>query len=119
MESGTEHPEITAARRALEDVNMAIRAYETEKQRLESESKLPGVKGLGAKAQLAILNASPLAETLNKALITAEAAVRRAVKQYGGATPGDFSGASANSSSGALWWMSRDLADKKARYGKA
>ena len=118
MASGTEHPEIAAARRALEDVNAAIRAYETEKARLEKESKEPGVRGLGAKAQLAILNASPLAEQLNVSLITAEAAVRRAVRQYGGSSTGSFTAVSGSSSNGALWWMQRDLADKKARYGK-
>jgi hypothetical protein len=63
------------------------------------------------------LNASPLAETLNVSLITAEAAVRKAVRLYGGesVTPGSAGG---SNSSGALWWMNRDLADKKARYGK-
>lgn len=118
MASGTEHPEIAAARRALEDVNAAIRAYEAEKHRLEEESKLPGVKGLGAKAQLAILNASPLAEHLNKSLITAEAAVRRAIRQYGGtSSDGSFIAVSGSSSNGALWWMQRDLEIKKAHYG--
>jgi hypothetical protein len=117
MESGTEHPAIAAARIALEDVNKAIRAFESEKQRLEKESKEPGVKGLSAKAQLAILNASPLAETLNKALITAEAAVRKAVREYGGSASDPMANPG-GSSNGALWWMSRDLADKKSRYGK-
>lgn len=110
--NGAEHPEVTKARLALEDVNKAIRAYETEKQRLESEAKGEGVKALGAKAQLAILNASPLVEKLNAALITAEAALRLASKKFGGITGG-------GASSGALWWMERDLQVKKARYGKA
>jgi len=116
MESGTEHPEIAAARRALEDVNSAIRAFESEKQRLLRESKEKGVKGLQAQHQLAILNASPLAETLNKSLITAEAAVRKAVRQFGGSSSDPLSGG--GNSNGALWWMQRDLADKKARYGR-
>jgi len=119
MASGTEHPEIAAARRALEDVNAAIRAYETEKQKLENDSKLPGVKGLGAKAKLAILNASPLAEKLNVSLITAEAAVRKAVRQFGSSSSSaNVMAPGVGSSNGALWWMTRDLEDKKARYGK-
>ena len=119
MATGTEHPEIAAARRALEEVNKAIRAYETEKQRLEKESKEPGVKGLSAKAKLAILNASPLAETLNVSLITAEAAVRRAVRQFGGGSiAGGFRPPTVGTSNGALWWMQRDLSEKKTRYGR-
>ncbi|KAH9255156.1 hypothetical protein BASA81_006915 [Batrachochytrium salamandrivorans] len=110
LANGVEHPEITKARLALEDVSNAIKAYETEKQRLEAEAQGAGVKSLGAKAQLAILNASPLVEKLNQALITAEAALRTASKKFGGVQGG-------GGSSGALWWMERDLQVKKARYG--
>jgi len=117
MAQGQEHPEVTKARRALEDVNKAIREYEKEKSRLVAESQLPGVKGLGAKAQLAILNASPLAEKLNEALISAEAAVRIATKKYSGEV--GAGGITGGDSAGAIWWMNRDLADKKSRYGRA
>ncbi|KYR02323.1 actin bundling protein [Tieghemostelium lacteum] len=119
MSSPDEHPEIRKARLALEEVNKRIRAYEEEKARLEADSLLPGVKGLGAKNLLAQLDASPLKEELNKALITAEAAVRIASKKYGGSAfggTGDGSGG-AGSSDGAIWWMNRDLEEKKKRYG--
>ena len=122
MAQGTENEAIRKARIALEEVNAAIRAFEREKQRLQEEAKEPGVKGLGATHQLSILFASPLAETLNTALIKAEAAVRIAGRKFG-ATGSVFSVApgdrQAKPSDGALWWMSRDLAEKKARYGRA
>jgi hypothetical protein len=117
MKGGDEHPEIRAARLALEEVNKRIRAYEAEKARLEEESQQPGVKGLKAKNQLAQLDASPLKEELNTALIKAEAAVRIATKKFGGAGGGG-GGGSAGDAQGALWWMNKDLETKKARYGK-
>jgi len=114
-----EHPEIRKARLALEEVNKRIRAFEAEKARLEEASKQEGVKGLAAKNQLAQIFASPLADELNKALITAEAAVRIAVKKFQGVsgTVG-ADGVQSASSEGAVWWMNRDLEDKKKRYGK-
>jgi len=108
-----EHPEIRKARLALEEVNRRIRDYEEEKARLTAESLLPGVKGLGAKNMLAQIDAGPLKSELNKALITAEAAVRIATKKYGG-QGGSGGGAS---SDGAIWWMNRDLLEKQRRYG--
>jgi hypothetical protein len=109
-----EHPEIRKARLALEEVNKRIRAYEEEKHRLTMESQGTGVKALGAKNMLAQIDASPLKEELNKALITAEAAVRIATKKYGGSGGG---GADGGSSDGAIWWMNRDLQEKQKRYG--
>jgi hypothetical protein len=117
MQQGDEHPEIRAARLALEEVNKRIKAYEAERHRLEEESKLPGVRGLTAKNMLAQLDSSPLAEQLNRALITAEAAVRIAVRKYGGQSGGG-GGSHAGPSDGALWWMQRDLEEKKRHYGK-
>jgi hypothetical protein len=52
-----------------------------------------------AKNELAQLLSAPTTE-LNKALLTAEAAVRKAQK-YGGAAQGD------------LWWMERELTEMK------
>lgn len=72
----TDSPEILKAKAMLDDVNKAIRAYESEKARLEEDSKQPGVKGTTAKHQLTILVNSPLAQQLSTALIKAEAAVR-------------------------------------------
>jgi len=119
MTSGDEHPEIRKARLALEEVNKRIRAYEAEKARLEKESELPGVKGLRAKNLLAQLDSSPLAEELNQALITAEAAVRIATRKFGGQKGGGAaSGEGAPLTDGAIWWMNRDLQEKQTKYGK-
>eukprot|EP01098_Paradermamoeba_levis_P000485 TRINITY_DN1049_c0_g1_i1.p1 TRINITY_DN1049_c0_g1~~TRINITY_DN1049_c0_g1_i1.p1 ORF type:complete len:289 (-),score=103.74 TRINITY_DN1049_c0_g1_i1:83-949(-) len=113
-----EHPEVQKARLALEDVNKRIKDFEEEKHRLQQEADGTGVKALGAKNMLAQLENNPLKDLLNKALITAEAAVRLAVKKFGGAAAPVGSGSSGASSEGALWWMQRDLEDKKKRYGK-
>jgi len=110
-----EHPEIKKARLALEEVNKKIRAYEEEKARLTSESSGSGVKALGAKNMLAQIDAGPLKDQLNKALITAEAAVRIASKKFGGMTGAD--GGDNGLSQGAVWWMNRDLEEKKKKYG--
>jgi len=110
-----EHPEIRKARLALEEVNKRIRAYEEEKARLTAESQGTGVKALGAKNMLAQIDAGPLKEELNKALITAEAAVRIATKKFGGQSGGGHGGGA--SSDGAIWWMNRDLEEKQRRYG--
>jgi len=124
MSSPDEHPEIRKARLALQEVNKRIQEYEAEKQRLTEESELPGVKGLAAKNLLAQLESSPQAERLNAALITAEAAVRMASKKFGGGvvhatgTPSPSNeGRSALPTDGAIWWMNRDLEEKKKRYG--
>jgi len=111
-----EHPEIRKARLALEEVNKKIRAYEEEKDRLTKEAVGTGVKALGAKNMLAQIDSSPLKDELNKALITAEAAVRIASKKFGGAA-GQNADGSGGSSDGAIWWMNRDLEEKKKRYG--
>jgi len=96
-------------------VNKRIRAYEEEKARLTDESQGTGVRALGAVNMLAQIDSSPLKEELNKALITAEAAVRIATKKFGGA--GGGGGSDSQSCDGALWWMNRDLEEKKKRYG--
>ena len=121
-----EHEEIKKARLALEAVNKAIAAYEAEKSRLTAESEQPGVRGKKAINELAQLNSGPLWETLNKTLITAEAAVRIAIRKYGkggaasAAAIKEVSAPQSNASrtEGALWWMSRDLKEKQDKYGK-
>jgi hypothetical protein len=120
MGGGEEHPEIRKARLALEEVSKRIRAYEAEKARLTALSNEPGVKGLKAKNELAQLDSSPLWEQLNAALITAEAAVRIATKKFGGGSysGGGAEGGAAKPTDGAIWWMSKDLEEKKKRYGK-
>jgi hypothetical protein len=118
MSAPDEHPEITKARLALEEVNKKIQEYEAYKQDLEKKAEGTGVKALGAKNLLAQLGASPLAEALNRALITAEAAVRIATRKFGGKGGGGAAGDSGANSDGALWWMNRDLEEKKKKYGR-
>jgi len=109
-----EHPEIRKARLALEEVNKKIRAYEEEKARLTSESSQgSGVKALGAKNMLAQIDAGPLKDQLNKSLISAEAAVRIASKKFSGVSADGADGMN----EGAVWWMNRDLEEKKKKYG--
>jgi len=51
-------------------------------------------------------------------LITAEAAVRIATKKFGGVGGGGAAGEEgAQRSDGAIWWMNRDLEEKKSKYG--
>mmetsp|Transcript_31910 Transcript_31910/g.68742 ORF Transcript_31910/g.68742 Transcript_31910/m.68742 type:complete len:112 (+) Transcript_31910:2-337(+) len=107
-------------RLALDEVNEKIRAYEMEKARLTELSKQSGVKGLGAKHQLTMLVSSPIAEELQVALIKAEAAVRAAVRatKAGNSVSASQDGPQAGANPGALWWMNRDLEEKKKRYGR-
>jgi len=113
-------PEVLAAMRALEEVNKRIRAYEAEKQRLTDESTKPGIKGLKAVNELAQLNSGPLWEQLNKALITAEAAVRIASRKYGVKADGTSQQGSGGTvrTSGTMWWLERELRAKKEKYGR-
>jgi hypothetical protein len=116
-----EHPEITKARIALEEVNVAIRAYEKEKVKLQEEAQLPGVRGLTAKHTFAQLSASPLAEKLSTLLIKAEFAVRRATKLFGdGSTylADEAAAASFKPTQGTMFWMNADLNLKKQLYGR-
>lgn len=115
---GDEHPEITKARLALEEVNKRIRAFEAEKSRLEAIANSgSGVKALGARNMLAQIESSPLKEELNKALITAEAAVRIATRKYGG-SGGGATGSYEQPQAASIWWMNRDLLEKQRKYGR-
>jgi len=115
-------PEVIEAMKALEEVNKRVNAYETEKKRLEDEAESgggTGIKALKAKNELAQLRVSPLWESINKALITAEAAVRIASKKYGVTAPSGGGGSTnAVRTNGTMWWLNRELQDKKAKYGK-
>lgn len=117
---GEEHPEITKAKEELAKVTAAIQEYEKKKAELEAKAAGTGVKALGAKNELAQLDSSPLMETLNAALITAEAAVRRVNKKFGGAAPtgGGRKSVAAEFSNGGVFWMNRDLEEKQKMYGR-
>jgi hypothetical protein len=111
--------EVVAAMRALEEVNRRVNAYETEKRRLEDDSEGTGIKSLKAKNELAQLQNSTLWSEINKALITAEAAVRLASKKYGIGVPGSLpSGSGGPRTNGTMWWLNRELEQKKKLYGK-
>jgi len=114
--------EVLDAMKALEEVNKRVQAYEGEKSRLEEESAegKTGIKALQAKNLLAQLGNSPLWSEINRALITAEAAVRIASKKCGFnasglQTPGEGGVVRTN---GTMWWLNRELAEKKKQYGK-
>jgi len=115
--------EVLAALRALEEVNKRVRAYEAEKKRLEEESESgggTGIKALKAKNELAQLKAGRLWEDINQALIHAEAAVRIASKKYGISPPGSVPGGGTGPrTNGTMWWIQRELLEKKKLYGKA
>jgi hypothetical protein len=86
------------AQLALEKVSEEIEKIEAEKKELEKKAEAPGVKAMGARNQLAqLLAADPL--ELNRAVVSAQAAVRKAQKDK------------ENSPQGALWWVGRDLAE--------
>jgi len=113
--------ELRAALAALAEVQKRVNEYEAEKYRLEQESQAnegKGVKALGAKNMLAQLTSSPLWESINKALIIAEAKVRICQRKYGvGGTAIDPNAAPMRNN-GTLWWMDRELKEKQEKYGK-
>jgi len=123
--SGDIPAELRAALEALADVQKRVNDYEAEKHRLEEESHgvgptgNPTVKALGSKNALAQLNSSPLWENINRALITAEAKVRICQRKYG--KGGEFhssdAGANPMRQNGTLFWMERELQEKKEKYG--
>lgn len=119
MRAPDEHPEVRKARLALEEVTRRIKEYETERQRLMEQAKMPGIKGLQATHSLKIFDEGPLKEALNEALLHAEAAVRAATRKFGGGGAGGSGGDAADApSQGSIWWMNRDLEEKKRRYGR-
>jgi len=89
------------AEKALNNVLDEIDKIETKKNQLKEDIKSGGVKGMRARNQLAqIEDADPL--PLNRALITAEAKLRKTRKSK------DIS------SMGQLWWMENELEEAKA-----
>jgi len=110
--------EVLEAMRALEDVNKRVQEYEKKKQELEEIAATgSGIKSPKAKNELAQLTSSPLWENINKALITAEAALRRAQKKYGVTGTGEAPASGAPRTNGTMWWLDRDLRAKKEKYG--
>lgn len=114
MKLKEEHPEILKAKQALKTVNETITKLETEKQKLTEVANKGGVKGMGAKHELAIMEAGPLASELDKSLISAEAAARIVSKQFKGLDGGDASQRMA----GSVWWMNKEIEVKKQLYAR-
>jgi hypothetical protein len=109
-QTSTIPPEVAVAIAALAEVNRRVREYETEKARLEDIAlNGSGIKSPKAKNELAQLVSGPLWEQINKALITAEAAVRIAQRKYGGGgvVGSDSGSAGAPRISGTMWWLDR------------
>jgi len=117
VSASTIPPEVLAAIAALAEVNKRVKEYETEKARLEDiAANGSGIKSPKAKNELAQLVSGPLWEQINKALITAEAALRMAQKKYGSGSAGSET-AGAPRVNGTMWWLDRSLREKKERYG--
>jgi len=93
--------ELEKAQVALDAANAEIQRIEKEKTRLEKLAEGTSVKANSAKAELAALLSAPTTE-LNKNLLTAEAAVRKARKNPSGTVP-----------MGQSWWLEREVAELK------
>eukprot|EP01126_Amoeba_proteus_P056528 TRINITY_DN7112_c0_g2_i11.p1 TRINITY_DN7112_c0_g2~~TRINITY_DN7112_c0_g2_i11.p1 ORF type:complete len:156 (+),score=42.83 TRINITY_DN7112_c0_g2_i11:420-887(+) len=92
---------LEAAQAALDSVNTEIARIEEEKSRLEADSEGTGVKAMRSRAALAALLSADQTE-LNKRLLTAEAAVRKAKNAP-----------SSGNSLAKLWWLERDVTEAK------
>jgi len=96
------------AQQALNAVQVEINKVESKKVELSAIAEGGGVKGMKAKNELEQLQNADNTE-LNKAFLTAEAAVRKAAQGGGSAEP---------IPPGTLWWMSRELEEMKRYRGK-
>lgn len=104
-----DHPEVSAAKKDLKEVNKAISSFETEKQRLQELVNTESlVKGMKAKHELAILKSGNLAQELEQTFIRAEASLRKVSKQFRDGVE------STPILHGSLWWMQKELESKKA-----
>ncbi|EAL46941.1 TolA family protein, putative [Entamoeba histolytica HM-1:IMSS-B] len=91
------------AQKAMEDVQNEIQKIEDKKKDLEKKAAQgTGVAAMRANNELQQLLSGDKTE-LNRALLTAEASVRKAQK----------SGGDGESPAGALWWLARELEEAK------
>ncbi|ELP90729.1 hypothetical protein EIN_025480 [Entamoeba invadens IP1] len=94
---------LVKAQKAMEDVQVEIKKIEDKKKELEKKAASgSGVAAMRAKNELDQLCSADKTE-LNKALLTAEAQVRKAQK----------AGSDGDSPAGALWWLERELTEAK------
>jgi len=92
--------EMIKAQIALENVQTEIQKIEKKKNELEKKAEGSSVLANAAKNELQQLLSAPQTE-LNRALLTAEAAVRKAQKMGGQTAPGT------------CWWLDRELTEAK------
>eukprot|EP01121_Diplochlamys_sp_Union-15-3_P016750 TRINITY_DN575_c0_g1_i1.p1 TRINITY_DN575_c0_g1~~TRINITY_DN575_c0_g1_i1.p1 ORF type:complete len:225 (-),score=51.59 TRINITY_DN575_c0_g1_i1:74-748(-) len=92
--------ELIKAQQALENVQKEIEKIEKKKNELEKKADGSGVSANAAKNELSQLLSADQTD-LNRALLKAEAAVRKAQKMGGTSAPGT------------MWWLERDLAEMK------
>ena len=90
------------AQKALEDVQKVISDIEKKKAELSAKANGAGVSAMRAKAELEQLCSGDNTE-LNRALITAEASIRKAQKMS----------ADSSVAAGSVWWMNRELEEAK------
>jgi len=113
------HQDVQAAQDALNAVLKQIRNYEGKKKTLTDkvDKAKSSVKAGIARGELNQLINSPLAEELNRLLILAEAAVRKAKKKHAGAKGGmTEGGTNVGDSSGALFWIDSVFEATKSKY---
>jgi len=92
--------ELLKAQAALDEVNKEVEAIEKKKSELNAKAEKGGVSGKTAKQELEqLLAADPL--ELNRAIVTAEAQLRKAQKLTG------------EQPQGQLWWIGREIAEAK------
>lgn len=92
--------ELAKAQQALEGVQVEIQKIESKKAELEQKAQGTGVKAMQAKNELEQLLMRDNTD-LNRAVLSAEAAMRKAQKAGG------------EEAQGALWWAERELQEMK------
>jgi hypothetical protein len=96
------------AQRALNEVQNELNKIDAKKSELTAAASAGGVKGMKAKNELEQIHNADNTE-LNKAFLTAEAAVRKAAQGGGSSEPVP---------PGTLWWMTKELEEMKKYRGK-
>ena len=86
--------------------------HEKDKHKLKEVIAIGGVKGMSAKHELAILEAGNCHSDMERALIRAEASLRKASSQHQEGIEKE------PVLKGSVWWIERDIQNKKKLYAK-